>query len=370
MTTATKTRAKKSAGGVTLPVGDLKRALAAVMPAVPGKTPKPILLNVRLGDGLLTATDLEIQISTPVDYHGEPMLLPAARLSQILGNTSADEVTLSPDGTSCLVRAGLGRWTLPTEDAAEFPTWEPADAVPVVRVPADQFARAVDGVAFATDTESSRYALGGVCLDWADGICNLVATDGRRLCLVEVEVDQATDSRQLLIPARAARAIAKACTSSEFAVQIDAATSAVVAEANGTTITARLVEGRFPRWRDVIPSERQVRPSLVVAGSLLAAVRQAAICTSEQSKGVTFKLSEDGIVLEARASETGESRVECELVEFGQAATVSLDPRYVVDWLKSVDSAETVEVEAAAAGDAVVFRCEGATGVVMPLAVE
>ena len=83
MTTATKTKTKKSAGGVTLPVGDLKRARAAVMPAVPGKTPKPILLNVRLGDGLLTATDLEIQISTPVDYHGEPMLLPAAIKTEV-----------------------------------------------------------------------------------------------------------------------------------------------------------------------------------------------------------------------------------------------------------------------------------------------
>lgn len=369
MTTATKTRAKKSAGSVTLPVAELKKSLATVLPAVPTRSPKQILTNVRIGYGLLTATDLEIQIDTPVDYHGDAMLLPASRLLQILNNTSADEVTLSPDGTSCLVRAGLGRWTLPTEDAAEFPTWEPADAVPVVRVPADQFARAVDGVVFATDNKSSRYALGGVYLDWQDGVCNLVGTDGRRLCLVEVEVDQATDSRQLLIPAKAARAIAKACTSNEFAVQITATSSAVIAEAHGTIITAKLVDGRFPKWRDVIP-EREVKPSLVVAGTLLVAVRQAAICTSEQSKGVMFSISESGIVLEGRASETGESRIECDIVEFGNSSKVTLDPRYVAEWLSSVDAAETVEVEASGAGDAVVFRCEGATGVVMPLAVD
>jgi DNA polymerase-3 subunit beta len=365
--TATLKSRKRS--GVTLATSDLKKTLAAVMPAVPSRTPKAVCMNVRFGDGLLTATDTEMQISAPIDWHGDPLLLPASRLSQILGTTSADEVTLSPDGSSCLVQSGLGRWTLPTEDAAEFPLWEPADAAPVVRVPADQLSRAIEGVAVACDAKSTRYALGGVCLDWKDGVANFVGTDGRRLCLVEVEVDQDTDPRSLLIPAKAAIAIAKASSSPEFAVQIEATSSAVIAEVDGITVTSRLVEGKFPRWRDVIP-DRDVKPSLVGAGALLAAVRQAAICTSEQSKGVMFAISEKGIILEGRASETGESRIECELVEFGKAATFTLDPRYVSDWLKMVDSAETVEVEADGSGDAVVFRCEGSTGVVMPLAID
>ena len=369
MATATKTRKRT---GVTLPVDALRRAMATVMPAVPGKGPKPVLHNVRLGDGLLTATDLEIQIQTPLDYHAEPLLLPAARLSGILATIpgSVEDITLTPGETSCVVSAGRGSWTLPTEDAAEFPSWDVADPQPVVRVPADQFSRAVAGVVYATDNESSRYALGGVLIDWQDGTATLVGTDGRRLSTVEIEVDQATEDAQVLVPARAIQQMARAAGGREFAVQIDRTTSEVVAEIDGTTITARLLEGRFPRWRDVMPEREGIRPTLVGAGTLLAAVRQAAICTSEQSKGVNFTFAEDGITLSATSAEAGESRVECEIVEAGSPTTAKLDPTFVAAFLKPLDPAETVEVEADGPANAVVFRCGESTGVIMPLAVD
>lgn len=152
------TKERKRSGGITLSAGELKNALAAVSPAVPSRAPRPVLTNVRLGDGLVTGTDLEVRIDVAIDYHGDAMLLPHSRLLAILNAAGGDEVTLEPKGTQCVVRCGHGTWTLPVEDAAEFPLWAPKDAKPVTRLPADQFARAVRGVVFAADQESSRYA--------------------------------------------------------------------------------------------------------------------------------------------------------------------------------------------------------------------
>jgi DNA polymerase-3 subunit beta len=364
------TKERKRSGGVTLNVADLRTALAAVSPAVPSRAPKPILTNVRLGDGLVTGTDLEVRIDAAIDYHGDAMLLPHGRLMAILGAAGGDEVTLETKGTSCVVRCGHGTWTLPVEDAAEFPLWEPKDANSLTRLPADQFARAVRGVVFAADQESSRFALGAVLVDVKDGVVTFVATDGRRLCACEMEHDLAVDDSTTLVPSRVMQILAKlAGAAGDAAVQLEATGNELLAEIGGTTVTARLTEGRFPRWRDVIPKHGG-EPTTVLGSELLSATKAAAIVTSEQSKGVQYTFTAEGIHLHGQSAEAGESSVTCDIVEAGQACTVKLDPVFVREWLTGLpaDGEPTVSVQATDAQSAVVLRTDTFTGVIMPLA--
>lgn len=365
--TATLTKKRSRPSGISLQAHDLRRALAAVKAAVPTRSPKPILSNVLLASGDVTATDLELQVSAGLDYYGPRLLLPYGRLAAILAAATGDEVTLTPGDTSCGIALGGGSWTLPTESAAEFPAWEPEGLRPICRVPADQFVRAVRAVAYAADNESSRYALGSVLVEVERGqSVTLVATDGRRLATYELEPDQDLDSGTTLIPSRAIAAMSAAAAHSEGAVQLESNGKECVATIDGTVITARLVEGRFPRWRDVFP-EREIKPTILNAPELLAATRQAAIVTSEQSKGVDFVLTSNGIHLTAQSSEAGQASVTCPVLEFGQAAAVKLNPAYVVDFLRSVDDAEPAEIEAAGPGDAVFLRSGDCKAIIMPL---
>ena len=378
------TKERRKSGGITLSAGELRTALAAVSPAVPSRAARPVLTNVRLGDGLVTGTDLEVRIDVAIDYHGDAMLLPHSRLLAILNAAGGDEVTLEPKGTQCVVRCGHGTWTLPVEDAAEFPLWEPTDAKPVTRLPADQFARAVRGVVFAADQESSRYALGAVLVEVQDGVVNFVATDGRRLCSCEMEHDLAVDDRRypkhkdekvsppLLVPSRVMQILARiAGAAGEDAVQLEATASELLASIGGTTVTARLLDGRFPKWRDVIPAEGE-EPTTVLATELLSATRAAAIVTSENSKGVQYTFAKEGIHLHGQSAEAGESSVTCEIVEAGHACTVKLDPVFVREWLAGLpaDGEPTVSVQATDAQSAVVMRTDTYTGVIMPLAAD
>lgn len=370
MATATKERkAKARSGGTTLSVADLKRSLAAVAPAVAARGPKPVLANVLLASGTMTATDLELRISAPLDYDGPALLLPHGRLNAIVNAlTLSDEVTLTPDGTACIVQSGNGTWRLPVEDANEFPAAGDVDAKPIARLPADQFATLMQSVRFATDNESSRYALGGVLVQWSKGTLSFVATDGRRMCVAECEVDQATDDSTTIVPRRAVDTLCRLAGGAE-AVQLETTGTELVAEVDGTIVRARLVDGRFPRWKDV-DVEREVKPSLVVVGTLLHACRQAAICTSEQSKGVTFTVTAEGLHMTSRSAEAGEASATCDLVESGQACTVMLDPQFVCQWLGcgSFDMAETIELEAVDKASAVVLRAQDSRCIVMPLA--
>jgi DNA polymerase-3 subunit beta len=367
--TATKERKTRS-GGIRLSAPALKEALGAVASAVPGKSPRPILQNVLLSGGVLSGSDLEIRIDVEVD--ADPaltVLLPRDRLQAILGSVTADEITLTPDATSCVIAAGRGTWTLPTEDAAEYPTWEVVAAKPITRMPADQFCRAVKGVVFAADNESSRYALGAVLIEVKGDVVTFVATDGRRLASVTCEHDQAVDDSATLVPARVMDIIGRlAKNAGDAGVQLEATGKELVATVGTARVTALLIEGRFPRWRDVLP-KRETKATVVARGDLFSATRAAAICTSEESRGVDYGFA-DGIWLHGQSGEKGESSITCEVLEAGKKCNVKLDPKFVLQWLTGIDGEEdpNVEIEAVDDQSAVVLRCGDNTGVIMPLA--
>ena len=390
---ATKSRKPRSrtttSGGIALSGETLRRVIRDLDPAVPSRSPRPILQNILLANGIAVGTDLELRVEVPLpEATGEPMLLPFARLKAIAATlNSSDEVTLTPDGTSCIVAAGGGEWRLPIESPAEFPAAEAETGRSIGRLPADQLASLVNAVRFATDNESSRYALGAVLVDFdrgeadsEEGTITFVATDGRRLAAAAAKIaTQDLDNSQTLVPSRAVAALVRLAAHAE-AVQMTATGTEFVAvigdyvegqPVTGVTLRARLTEGRFPRWRDVDKSHDTPK-SLVVAGDLLHAIDMASICTSESSKGVTVAISEAGLTISARAAEAGESRVECSLMEAGQPVTVQIDPAFASQWLGcgSFDRAEIVAIEARDAQSSVVLRCGDCRTVIMPMAAD
>lgn len=368
--TATKT---KSASGIRLPRTDLLAALQAVGKAVSSRTPKPILRNVRIGEGLITGTDLEVRVDRAIEADCEPFLVPHDRLLSIVREASGDEVTLKPKDTSVVVKCGGGSWTLPTEDAREFPAWEPEGLKFVCRMPAEQFHRAVQATVYATDNESSRYALGAVCIDVdrEGGEVNFIGTDGRRLSVAKVDLgeNQDPDSRQVLVPSHAIGFIGE-MAGGVGGIEIEATASEVRFQFEGTTVMARLTDGRFPRWRDVIP-KIEGNPNIIDIEELATATRSAAIVTSEQSKGIVLSWHGETLVLSCKSSEYGESNVKCPLVSAGNAATVKLDPTFILHYLKGIDFKKDgepqVELYVKDAATAVLLVCGDYSGVIMPL---
>jgi DNA polymerase-3 subunit beta len=268
---------KKRAGGISLPAQELKAALAAVGQAVPTRSPRPIYQSVLLSGGVLSGSDGDVRIDVTMETApGINFLLPKDRFSAILGSFSGDEITITPDESSCVIKAGRGEWTLPTEDAGEYPAWDVGGAKPVTRLPVDQFCRAVKGVVFAVDDESSRYALGAVLVEVKGEVVTFVATDGRRLSCVNCEHDLAVDDSQTLVPARAMAIIARlAASAGDASVQLETTGKEIVATVGSVTVKARLLDGRYPRWRDTLP-DRDAKATTVSRADLLAATRAAA----------------------------------------------------------------------------------------------
>lgn len=360
--------------------------LAAVQTAaavVPSRSPKPVLTNVKFeadqGGAVVSATDLEVGIRAAVEgvetLSPGAVLLPSSRLVAILREAAAGTVfEIETDGTAVVVKAPRSEFRLPVEDPLEFPAVAGFPDGPCFELSTPLVHELVRRTVFATDNESSRYALGGVLLELSAISVIAVGTDGRRLAKMEgpcqVQSDAAGEA-QPIIPARAMQLVERCLGGPDAIVKIAVRGNEILVTTAGTTISARLVEGRFPRWRDVFPERPDAARVQLVAGPLLAAVRQAAIVTSEQSKGVDFSFEPGQLVLSGRSAESGESRVELPIDYSRAAVRIKLDPRFMSDFLRVLDGGSTVSLEIADPQSACVCRTDDGYGyVIMPLAAD
>lgn len=350
--------------GTVLNIEELRRALAVVDPAVATRSTRPILTNVLLADGTITATNLELRIVAPLAGAAEPVVLPYQRLKSIVASTvDADSLELRVDGTSCRITAGAGRWVLPTEDAAEFPTGSDIDAKAIARLPADQFVAMARSVLPAPAKNEPRYA--GVQIEFVDGTLSLVATDGKRMAVSECEIDQATDDASAFVPRVAVEALVRAAAGRNT-VQLETTGQELVASVDDVTVCCALLSGTFPKWRMVEP-EHTTEPTYIRAGELLSACSMAAVCASETSRGVQWTVGEKGLRLQAKSAEFGESVARVGVDQCGHECSFTINPIFAIEWLRTIDAAEAISIEAKDAESAVLFRSEASRITVMPL---
>jgi DNA polymerase-3 subunit beta len=122
-------------------------------------------------------------------------------------------------------------------------------------------------------------------------------------------------------------------------------------------IYSRLVEGRFPDYRKVIPQKHNVKVHLT-AGPFQTAVRQAAIMTDDESKRVMFTFAKKKLTLEAQGSESGRSHVEMPLDYEGKSLKISFDPKFVLDMLRVLEPDTALTLEMNDSSSPAVFKAE------------
>jgi DNA polymerase III subunit beta len=366
----------------------LLHAFQMAASVAPARSPKPILQNVKLevtkDRAILMGTDLEVgvRIDVPgfaVEAPGS-VVLPRDRFGKILTESSDEKLDLESDGRKALVRGQRSEFQLPLENPDEFPNVMAFEEKKYHEMPARFFREVVRRTSYATDNESSRYALGGVLMELteggtgsASGTLTAVATDGRRLARQEGPAKSVgghtTGDNTTIIPTRAMQLLERALADNEDNIQLAARENDVLVKSGRATVYSRLVEGRYPKWRDVFPRREGMLKIDLTVGPFYAAVRQAAIVTSEERRGVDCIFGSGKIILSGHGAEFGESHVEVPIAYDGTDIGITLDPRYLSDFLKVLDPEQNFTVELRDSESAAVFATEdGYAYVVMPLA--
>jgi DNA polymerase-3 subunit beta len=323
----------------------------------------------------LSATNQEIAIVATVsgDKHNmspTETLLPVGKMSQILREAHGDLIEIQTTDRGVTVRADRSEFRLQSADPAEFPAVPTFGDSACWRVRSDALAQAIRRTAFAADVESSRFALAGALWEFADDKLTMVATDTRRLavtsCPTQIEQGITEPTSQVIVPKKTLETIARILGGDEYAM-IVATGNSITIRVGLVTIHSRLVEGRFPQYKAVIPIDPP-RTVDIPAGALLGAVRQAQIVTSDDSRGVDFAFDTQTLTLRSSAAEVGQSQIEVPITLDGDPVTVTLDPRYLADFLKAITPETNVRIGLTDAESSVLFSTDdGYRYVVMPL---
>ena len=360
----------------------LLQAFQTVATVAPARSPKPILQNVKLEvtpeAAVLLATDLEIGIRhavSGVDIQTPGVVvLNVTKFGSILRESTDTTLHIEADAQGAVIRGERSKFNLSAENAADFPQVTGFEETGFYEVPARLLRELIHRTEFATDNESSRYALGGVKLEFEEGFITAIGTDGRRLAkMTGPVITSGSPSEQpqvTIVPSRAMQLIYRAVAPNDAEVQVALRGNEILVHTPKATISSRLLEGRFPDWKKVFPETGQGGVKLELAvGALLTAVKQAEIVTSEESRGIDLTFGEGLLVLSGRAAEVGQSRVELPINYDGAELSITLDPRFVKDFLKVLDADKTFTFEAKDGESAALCSTDDGYGyVIMPLA--
>ncbi len=347
--------------------------------AVSGRDIKPILRNVKvIADGdrcTLMATDLELGIrlevlGVKIEEPGEA-ILPAARTTAILRESTDEELSLEATPTACLLKGQFNEFEMPSEDPAHFPDVPAFAEEKYHELTAGPLREMIRRTAFAAAKENARYSMTGVLWELENDQARLVATDGRRLAVATGQATahggHTTKGQQPVVPSKAMDLLERNLSDDEEIVRVALRPNEVLFKTERAMIYSRLVEGRYPNYREVFPKKQTTKVPLVV-GPFMTAVRQSAIMTDEETKRVVFTFAKKKLTLQARGAESGRSKVEMPLEYEGKGIEISFNPGFLVDMLRVLPADANLTLELIDGNNVAVFRTgEEYAYLVMPL---
>jgi DNA polymerase-3 subunit beta len=272
----------------------------------------------------------------------------------------------------------------------EFPEAKAEDCDIVFSVDAAALVHAISQTIFSADSESTRYALGGIMFDLRRGDLTLVATDTRRLAtsvIGPVDVIGGWDNKPEVKSVVPTAFLANVVTFLESADMVKIGFSANTItigtgesfDGQSFTAVSRLVEGRFPKYQDVIPMRQSICRELTFPrAELVESLTMALICTSEETRGVDFEIPDvQGDACEVqfhgRNPNGQKSTGKCRAAQtgFGKAiGGITFDPRYILEYLRELPkSAKYVTLSLVDSESAGVLTASDQNGqyVIMPL---
>lgn len=376
---------------ISVPTHDLRRAVQAASLAVPSRAARPVLESALIrvtadSEVIVTGTDLDLSISAklpePVDVAGpNAVAVPARKLLAILKESTSETTLIEEvENGAVTIRLDRSRYRLSTWDAAEFPLAGEINRDNSFEVRAAAAEAAIRRTVYAAAEQSDRYSLNGVFLevDRRAGAVDFVSTDGRRLSWMRVRYDSGAFHEDdnlpgVIIPHRSAKMLQTILGAAEHARFVIAAT-AVEVQTESCVVRTRLIDGRYPRWSELVPkndAETGQVTAKIPAGTLSAAVRQAAITADFEQKALSLELSDGSLNVSSSLTEIGESRVSVPVEIDGGSKLVRLNHRFVSDVCGSLTPETDLKLSLALSTAPVLLQTDdGLLGIIMPMAAD
>ncbi len=337
---------------LTISKEQIINGLQAVQNVVSTRTTLPILSNVLLRAEEnrleLTATDLDVTISCAVEAKVKKTgasTVPVKRLFGIARELTNLDLDIEVDEKFvCAIRSGPSFYKINGLSADEFPPLPQFKEDKKVVLPQETLKSMLRKTSFAISTDESRYVLNGIYISLKEHKMTMVATDGRRLALVDEEADVSEKSQgEFIVPAKTVNELNRLLQDKgtvEIHYAENQASFTLLDEKGGSIlIITKLVEGNYPNYRQVIPSEMKERVSLL-REEFLHALRRAELMTSDKSNSVKLAFEKNKLEITANSPDIGEAKETLTINYKGAEMAIAFNPKYVIDPLTALTNDE------------------------------
>lgn len=311
----------------------------------------PILANILLkkqgSKVLFIATDLEVQITTStrlgIDDGDTAVTVAARKLLDILRTLpDTGDVTISQTTNKLTVQAGKSRFALQTLGAVDFPTLSEPESVTVSVTMTQKALKHLFAMThFAMAHQDIRYYLNGTLLVFEPGILRAVATDGHRLAHCQSAVDTDKETTEVIVPRKTVLEMQRLLSDSDDPVAIEVGTGQIRFCFGEVELISKLVEGKFPDYKRVIPTN-YTRHFDVSREALLGSLQRAAILTTDKLRSVRFQIGANTLIASSTNAEQEEALEEIDIDYTAEALDVGFNVSYLLDFLSSLKE-ETVQ---------------------------
>lgn len=301
------------------------------------------LIQVDNNQMIITTTDLDISmrcvITCEVEKAGSTTL-PIRRVVSILKELNEGNVTVQvEEDDEAKIQSGSSFFRIIGMPTRDFPPIPATEGKFCYRIDQGVLKEMLRKTSYAASLDETRRVLNGVLMAFKSNKLTMVATDGRRLALVDHEVEFPEQAEtEMILPTKAVNELMRVLLN-EGEVKIYAQKNQVVFEMGTTIMSSKLVDGVYPNYRQVIPSGCDERVT-IEREELLRAVRRVSVMATDKSNAVRLTFSANQLTITITSQEVGEGRETIPVKYAGKEISIVFNPEFVMDPLKNMDDDE------------------------------
>lgn len=333
---------------------ELEKLLSKIIPAVPTRTPMPILENFlfEVKDGQLTiyATDLEISLKSSLNIVADEnikIVVPARLLNDVVRSLKDTTIYFKlMTNKKINIVTDMGKYTISYLDADEFPeipsieTDKNAKEINEVLINGEELRSAFEKCAFAMSKEEMRPAMMGTLFEFRDDGLRFVTTDGHRLVNMLNKNIKVAFNQQYVVPERAVSVLLKILNEKD--VKIHLTKTYVSFKLNDIELITRLISQKYPDYSSVIPLENEFFMK-VNTREIHESIKRMMLFSTSSTRRVKFSITTDALEISAEDLDIGASGEEKVICEYkGDALEIGFNSAYVNDVLTHLSSEEEI----------------------------
>ncbi len=328
-------------------IQNLNKALQTVQKAIATKPTTPILSGIHIqtveNKVIIQANDLNMAIASTIDadiFEPGEIVVSGRMITELVRKLPGEAVLISnnKENNTIIIESGKSKNSLLAmneEDYPKFPTFEEEKSIDI---PDDKLKELIKKTIFACSNDEARPLFTGILIDVKDGKATFVGTNTHRLAIKTLTIDT-EETMNIIIPSKVLVEIARNLNGdAPSLVNIAMLNNQIRVSIDNTVIVSRLIEGKFPDYKRVIPPKFSIKTN-VNTSELAGAVERVSLFSTESEYSIVkVSVSENELTINSSSPEVGTGHEIIPCTTEGNDLNVAFNSRYVLDILKNIDA--------------------------------